>query len=90
MRKIDPVTIKICKISFECVSLFIKVSENINNSFASLGLFWIQNLMTGHIIAVHLQQATVHVHILNFDMGQDKVKIHSTYTVGTISGWSFT
>ena len=57
MRKIDPVTILIGKISFECVSLFtgIKVSENINNSFASLGLFWIQNLMTGHIIAVHLQ-----------------------------------
>ena len=65
MRKIDPVTIPICKISFECVSLFIKVSQNINNSFASLGLFWIQNLMTGHIIVVHLQ----YVHMRNFDMG---------------------
>ena len=29
----------IYKISFECVSLFIKVSEKSNNSFASLGLF---------------------------------------------------
>ena len=37
MMKIDPVTIRICKISFECVSLFIEVSENSNNSFASYG-----------------------------------------------------
>ena len=72
MRKSDPVTILICRISFECVSLFIKVSENINNSFASLGLFWIQNLMSGHIIAVHFMTGHIiadHVHIRNFDMG---------------------
>ena len=59
MRKIDLVTILICKISFECVSLFIKVSEKSNNSFASFGLFWIQNLMTGHIVAVHLQYCQI-------------------------------
>ena len=38
-----PVTILICKISFECVSLFIEVSENSNNSFASLGLSFLDS-----------------------------------------------
>ena len=67
----------IFKISFDCVSLFIKLSENSNNSFSSLGLFeikknhdWSQFLL--------LICSTDHVYILNFDMGEDKVKVHST------------
>ena len=65
MRTIDLVTILICKISFDCISLFIKVSGNSNNSFASSGLFLIQNLMTGQLLLFIC--CTDHVHIRNFD-----------------------
>ena len=75
IKKTELATFIIFKISFHCVSLFIKLSENGNNSFTSLGLFEIRRIITGHNFCCLF--AVLIIYIRNFDMGKDKVKVHS-------------
>ena len=70
--------------------IFIKLSENGNNSFTSLDLFEIKKKNHDWSQFLLLICSTDHVYIRNFDMGKDKVKVHSTKTAETISGWSVT
>ena len=40
--------------------------------------------LTSRVITVHV------LYIRNFDMGRNKVNVHSTYTTDVMSGWSVT